>query len=443
MLAILYQLEQSQWWSAEDLRRHQATQLAQLARHARETVPFYRQRLAHLGDAKALDPQGEAWLGLPLLTRADIQNEGDALLSDALPPGHGRTNEIYTSGSTGRPIRAVRSELWGLFWSAFTVRDHLWHRRDFRGTLAAIRESGKGKDLYPDGTTTRRWGRASGSLFATGPTVSLNITTPIPQQMEWLRRRDPDYLLTHPTIAHRLAQHSLQHGLRLPKLKQIETISEILRPATREIVAAAWGVPIVDLYTTREAGYLALQCPDHQHYHVQSESILVEVLDDVGRPCGPGRLGRVIVTPMHNFAMPLIRYDIGDFGETGEACACGRGLPVLKRILGRKQNMLTLPGGEERWPLLSSSNIGALLALAPIRQYQFRQLSADMIELRLAVAQDLTPAQESAVKTWVEEKFGHPFEVKFSYCEEIPPAPSGKFEDFVSLIGRGAPPAVS
>jgi phenylacetate-CoA ligase len=240
--AILFQLDQSQWWPAEDLRRCQAMQLAELARHAADTVPFYRGRLAGVGDWPDFDPLGEAWLGLPLLTRADIQTAGDALLSRAMPAGHGRTGEIFTSGSTGRPIRAVRSELWGLFWSAFTVRDHLWHRRDLRGTLAAIRESGKGKDHYPDGTTTHRWGPASGGLFATGPTVSLNITTPIPQQMEWLQRRNPDYLLTHPTIAHRLAQHSLKHGLRLPRLKQIESISEILRPATREIVAAGWGV---------------------------------------------------------------------------------------------------------------------------------------------------------------------------------------------------------
>jgi phenylacetate-CoA ligase len=254
--------------------------------------------------------------------------------------------------------------------------------------------------------------------------------------MEWLQRQDPDYLLTHPTIAHRLADHALERGITLPRLRQIETISEILRPATRELCRAAWGVPIVDMYTTREAGYLALQCPDHEHYHVQAEGVVVEVLDDDSRPCGPGQLGRVVVTPLHNFAMPLIRYDIGDYAEVGAPCACGRGLPVLTRILGRKQNMLTLPSGEQRWPLLSSSNIGALLALAPIRQYQFVQHAPESIELRLAVARDLTPVQEDSVKRWVQEKFGYPFAVTISYRDDIQPAASGKFEDFVSLVGR-------
>ncbi len=441
-LAILYQLEQTQWWPEHEIRRHQARQLARLVRHARDTVDFYRTRLADVDDSADLDPEGEPWRGLPLLTRADIQNAGDGLVTQALPEGHGTTSAIYTSGSTGRPIRAVRSELWGLFWSAFTVRDHLWHRRDLRGTLAAIRESGKGKDLYPAGRRAPHWGRSSGSVFATGPTVSLNIMTPIEQQMEWLQRQNPDYLLTHPTIAHRLAEQALERGIALPRLKQIETISEILRPATREICHASWGVPIVDMYTAREAGYLALQCPEHEHYHVQAEGVVVEVLDEAGRPCRPGQLGRVAVTPLHNYAMPLIRYDIGDYAEVGAPCDCGRGLPVLRRILGRKQNMLTLPSGEQRWPLLSSSNIGALLALAPIRHYQFVQHTAEGIELRLAVARKLTSEQEVAVKRWVQEKFGYPFAVTISYCDDIRPAASGKFEDFVSLIGR-APEAVN
>ena len=443
ILAILYQLEQTQWWPPDDLRRRQALQLAQLVQHARKQVPFYRGRLGDFGKIEAFDPHGAAWLSLPLLTRAEIQEAGDRLLAAELPEGHGKSAEIFTSGSTGRPIRALRSELWGLFWSAFTVRDHLWHRRDFRGTLAAIRESGKGKDPYPEGSRSKYWGRSSGSVFATGPTVSLNIMTPIDRQLEWLQRQNPDYLLTHPTIAHRLAELSLKNGVKLPKLKQIETISEILRPATREICRQAWGVPIADMYTTREAGYLALQCPETENYHVQSEGILVEVLDEAGRPCRTGQLGRVVVTPLHNFAMPLIRYDIGDYAEVGGSCSCGRGLPVLTRILGRKQNMVTLPTGEQRWPLLSSSNIAALLKLAPIRQYQFLQRTTDAIELRLVVAQPLTTDQEESVATWTREKFGHPFAVKFNYCESIPLAPSGKFEDFVSLIGRPTPAHLS
>ncbi|MEE8270321.1 MAG: AMP-binding protein, partial [Alphaproteobacteria bacterium] len=384
--------------------------------------------------AKDGAPLPEDWARLPLLRREEVQAAGDALVSGQVPPSHGGLSEIFTSGSTGKPVRAVRTELWSLFWSAFTVRDHLWHRRDLTGTLAAIRESGKGKAQYPDGSRAPSWGRSGGGAFATGPTVSLNITCSIEQQVEWLQRRNPDYLLTHPSIADRLAAHCLEHGIALPRLRQVETISEILRPATRALCRNAWGVPVVDLYTTREAGYIALQCPDHEHYHVQAEGIVVEVLDEGGHLCAPGEVGRVVVTPLHNFAMPLVRYDVGDYAEVGEPCPCGRGLPVLRRILGRRQNMLIMPSGEERWPLLSSSNIQALLAIAPIRQYQFAQTARDVVELRLAVARPLTTAEEDALRGWVRDKFGHPFEVPIRYHAEIPRTAAGKYQDFVTEL---------
>jgi phenylacetate-CoA ligase len=434
VMAILFQLEQSQWWSPERLRARQMEQLALLLRHAKRHVPFYRARLTDLDLAadQAISP--EQWQGIALLQRAEIQAAGEDLVSKDLPKSHGGCGEIFTSGSTGKPIRALRSRLWELFWSAFTLRDHLWHRRDMAGKLATIRESGKDKAPYPEGATAPNWGRSSGAVFATGPSVSLNITCGLEQQAEWLQRQDPDYLLTHPSIVQRLAEFSLTQGIALPRLKQVETISEILHPAIRALCREAWGVPLVDMYTTREAGYIALQCPEHEHYHVQSEGILVEVLDEEDRPCPPGAVGRVVVTPLHNFAMPLIRYEIGDYAEFGAPCPCGRGLPVLTRILGRKQNMLRLPSGEARWPLLSSGDLRSLLALAPIRQYQFAQTSPAAIELRLAVERDLTEPEEDALRAWVAGKFGHPFEVTFAYYDEIPRSAAGKFQDFVSEV---------
>lgn len=434
ILALLFQLDRSQWLSLEELKRHQTAQLSRLIDHTRRTVPFYRDRLTQLTLDNGLDD--EAWLALPLLTRAEIQTAGEDLLSTEIPEDHGGITEIFTSGSTGTPIRSLRTKLWELYWSAFTVRDHLWHGRDLTGKLAVIRDTTKGKALYPEGEKTSSWGPSSGRVFETGPTVSLNATTPVAEQTEWLQREDPDYLLTHPSIAQRLAQFCLDHGIRLSRLKGVETISEILRPTTRALCRSAWDVPLVDLYSAREAGYIALQCPKHEHYHIQSEGILVEVLDAHGRPCIPGQVGRVVVTPLHNFAMPLIRYDIGDYAEPAEACPCGRGLPVLTRILGREQNMLLLPNGEERWPLLSSSNIEALLKLAPIRQYQFVQTSLEHIRLRLKVARPLTIEEEAALERWVAEKFGYPFSVDFDYCSEIAPAPSGKFDDFICEVKR-------
>ena len=128
--------------------------------------------------------------------------------------------------------------------------------------------------------------------------------------------------------------------MRLPGLREVRTLGEASTPDLRALCREAWGVPLVDVYSAEEVGYIALQCPEHEHYHVQAESVLVEILDERGAPAPPGETGRVVVTDLHNFAMPLVRYEIGDYAEVGEPCACGRGLPVLRRIVGRVRNML-------------------------------------------------------------------------------------------------------
>lgn len=439
ILAILFQLQQTQWWPADRIMQAQRRQLAALLDHARAEVPFYAGRLpAGLPDPADAEAWEAAWRTIPVLTRDEIQaaDAGETLLAHHLPPGHGEYREVFTSGSTGRPVRAVRSQVWELVWSAFTVRDHLWHRRDLTGTMAVIRESGHGKAAYPDGDAQQGWGFSSAGLFESGRLVSLNVTTPADRQAEWLARQDPDYLLSHPSILVRLAAETQAAGLRLPRLRQVIAIAETLRPAMREAIEAAWGVPVIDIYSTREAGYLALQCPDHpQHFHIQSEGVRVDVEHPDGRPCAAGETGRVLVTPLHNLAMPLIRYDIGDAAEVGPPCPCGRGLPVITRILGRRQNMLRLPGGGRRWPLLSSGDLGALVAAVPVlRQYRIVQTAVDALRLEIAAARALSEAEAIAAADWARAKFGAGFAVTVQGLDELPRSAAGKAEDFVCEV---------
>src|SRR5262249_58013620 len=130
-----YAAPQQSGTRTDDLvRDHQQAQLERRTAHAAANVPFYRDRLAPLPSAKG-ESFWQAWRRLPLLPRAEVQQAGDDLLSRDIPAGHGELSEIFTSGSTGRPVRALRTELSLLYWSAVTVRDHLWHGRDLSGKL--------------------------------------------------------------------------------------------------------------------------------------------------------------------------------------------------------------------------------------------------------------------------------------------------------------------
>ncbi len=266
-------------------------------------------------------------------------------------------SQLFTSGSTGKPVMVVTTGLTQLLWNAFTARDHLWHRRDFRAKLAAIRfVSGDACDP-PDGRMGQNWGPATAGITRTGPSATLHIKAGIDQQIPWLVKQDPEYLITYPSNVLALARKCEQRGIKLPSLREIRTFGEILEPHTREAVHRAFGVKTVDMYSSQEVGYIALQCPDHEHYHVQSENVLVEVLREDGTPCEAGEIGRIVVTALHNFATPIIRYRIGDFAEVGSPCPCGRGLPVLNRVVGRQRNMLVLPNGDLRWPSIEVETV--------------------------------------------------------------------------------------
>ena len=427
LLALQHQFEQSQWWPAETLLQYQLRQLDLLIAHAARTVPFYHHRLRHFDELSRGELTLEAFRRIPIMRRSDIQEFGPALVSRQVPKDHEPISEVSTSGSTGRPITVKRTAVAALFDKAFNLRNHLWHRRDFSAKSASIR-SLKG-DAAKAAIENRpvNWVDA----YPSGPRVLLLITTPVGEQLDWLVREEPEYLLTYPSNLLALVRRSEEVGVRLPKLREVATIGEVLDPSVRDACDKVWGVPVVDGYSAFEIGAIALQCPEHPHYHVQGESVLVEVLDEDGAPCAPHQAGRVVLTGLHDFATPLIRYEIGDYAEVGEPCPCGRGLPVLTRILGRSRGMLTLPSGEQLWPRFRAIKFGEF---ASVRQFQLIQRNLHEIEVKLVVTQPLTSAEEERIGERIGSSYGHPFALNFVYVDEIPRAASGKFEDFRSEI---------
>jgi len=432
VLALLQQFEQSQWWPAEVLRRRQFEQAELLLLHASATVPFYAQRLERAGYRPDRPVTDDAWLSLPLLSREDMQTAGSAIVSTRIPAAHGPTKAATTSGSSGRPVTVLRPALLRTFARAFTIRNHLWQKHDLETKLAVIRNLFGVEAPYPEGLCLPDWGSMTRSTMVTGPSVVLAITTSVDQQLEWLTRHQPDYLLTFPSVAMELLRGSLAGGGRPTRLRQVITISEMVPPDLPSLCREVWGAGTADIYSAREVGTMALQCPETGRYHVQSEGVLLEILDDAGRPCAPGEVGRVVVTSLHNFAQPVIRYDIGDYAVAGDACRCGRGLPVLDRILGRFRNMLTLPDGRRVWPLLSEARYRPL---APVRQYQVVQTSRAALEVRLVVERPLSAEEEERLRAMVLESIGHAgFDLAFTYHDSIPRSAGGKFEDFKSEI---------
>ena len=428
VLTQLLYLEQSQWLSTERLRRGQDRQLACLVRHAWATVPWYRERLRDAGLDGAAPFERERFERLAPLTRRELQVAGAELESAELPADHGARSPRMTSGSTGAPVRVQGSGLTSLFWRALTLRDHLWHRRDLDGSLATIRHSGRADAAPPRGVAMPDWGAATRGVVRTGPGFLLGIASNLSQQLAWLRDVAPRYLLAYPSTVRALLGELRRRGERLPGLAAVRTFGESVDTSLREEVREVLGVGLVDVYSAQETGYLALQCPSGSGYHVQAESVVVEVVDEAGRTCAPGEVGRVLVTALHNFATPLLRYEIGDYARVGAPCPCGRGLPVLSEVLGRQRNMAVLPDGDRRWPSFGQGDDPR--TLPPFHQVQLVQRRCDTIDVYVVRDAPLDPAEEARASAYLRQAFGYPFRFAFHRVDGIPRGAGGKYEDF-------------
>jgi len=427
MLALLQQLELSQWSTPETLVALQMRQMELLLSHAAKTCAFYRNRLAMLRGIKPGGLTPEHLRSVPLLRRRELQDEGKSIISTSLPKGHGKPFDVYTSGSTGTPVRLKGTQMTATFLGMLNMRLHLWHGRDFSATVGAIQVL-KDKDMANHAAGKAiAWAPA----FGRGGMYRFDIRNTGDNQLAWLAKLNPTYLLTYPSNVLALIERSREKGIRLSKLQQVTILGEIVTTEHRDACREHWGVPIVDTYSSQEVGIIALQCPGYDHYLVQAESVYVEVLDDGGAPCPPGTMGRVVVTDLHNFATPLIRYDIGDHAEVGGPCPTGRALPVLTRIMGRTRNMLTLPDGNRKWPAL---RYGVIADRFGYRQIQLVQRSVDEILVRLAVDTPFDAAREEELRQTLADELGHPFTFHIEYVGDIPKSANGKYEDFRSEV---------
>ena len=420
MLAIQAGLESTEWLARETLAQHQLVQLGALLQHARHTSPFYEHRLDALAPGRPLS--GEDLAAIPTLSRREVQENYDALRCRAIPPEHGDLVRYQSSGSTGRPLRVIGTRLHGLWWRALMLRDHLWHGRDFDATLLVLKT--RIADRVSD-----NWGRATHGVIQTGPCVSVNSDRDVVEQVRVIAEHKPAYLLSHATNLRALAHHCMTHDIALPGLREVRSYGEMLPGDLRELCRQAWDVPLVDVYSAAELGVIALQCPESGYYHVQSEHVLVEILDDTNQPCPPGTTGRVVATPLHNYAMPLVRYELGDYAVVGGPCSCGRGLPVITRIRGRQRNMLQVPDGTRHWPSIPAKVWGWD---SPVRQFQLVQHEPSRIEVRLVAARPLDPGEQAALAERLSERLGWRFDYDFNYLDQIDDGPG--FEDFLCLI---------
>jgi phenylacetate-CoA ligase len=326
--------------------------------------------------------------------------------------------------------------MFGILWH----RQARWFRYDPKGCFVKIRipatiprrEDGS---RVPNGSVLESpaW-RYVGKFFVTGPEVTFGTSNPIEQQVAWLRRFRPDYLLSYPGGFEELGL-ACESSAPVDSLKSLLGISGSATPGLRAWIERTYGLPFHQNYGLNEIGIVAARCAAGR-YHVHAEHCVVEIVDSQGRPVPPGESGHLLVTALRNLAMPLIRYDTGDIAVATEgACPCGRTLPSFREIVGRYRRYAGLPPGTRE----RTRALGEVFEKMPaelvrnLRRYQFYQTRDNRFEVRLRTAGPMPPEFGARIRECWQAVAGDP-PVPLAIVEDAPivDSPGGKFLDFDS-----------
>jgi len=396
-------MRRSQYWPALKLARYVENRLTK-SLEAASKIAFYRERISP--EAIAAPDLAR----MPILPRDDIP-----LLAASVKVLHPDADLLasgLTSGSTGNPVSFFYDS--GHQASRFAARARYLRENGwspFRRSLWIVSIAMQSPDRL---FTQSRW------LF--GIRFKSHLTD-LEELADLLRARDPTFLYSYPVNLDGLARIFAARGERLPSLKKIFSGSEVLEDSQRARMRRVFGVEVADNYGSTEA-FMAWECPQGS-YHINAEHVIVEVVDEAGRPSAPGTLGRVLVTTLRNRLMPLIRYEIGDWAVAAEsACRCGRTLPRIGAIGGRDINLFIDREGKPYtpWPLFRP-----LLKREWIVQNQIAQRGLTDFVVRYVGERTMTPDDEAEFHKHFEEMLHVPVTIAFERMETIPRTRSGKF----------------
>jgi phenylacetate-CoA ligase len=390
--------------SPAHFRRWRDARVRLLVRHASANVPFYRRRLGNCDEVRGAGDLPS----LPLLRKADLF---DTPLEDFLTAGTNLPACIVhdSSGTTGEPIHVVRSraEEYALF--AHRLRAQIlsglkpWHLRIKIGWVPV--------ETVPRRVGLFRWGTVSESLSQT-------------EIVERLEESRPDVLYTHPGMFELLLANHHEAYLRALRPKLLFSGAEPLPQSLRARLEEVFECPLVDFYGAAEVNLIAWECRACRCYHTCDDGVLVEVLRDDGSEAGPGEFGRLVVTALHSFTMPFIRYEIGDVVRRPEkASDCETRFGCIDRIAGRMSEYMLLPNGQWLTPYRLEE---AIEGVPGIRRFQAVQTAPGEIVFRVQAAPAFNGGSMERLRVNFTSLLPAEVQVNIRVVDNIPLTPAGK-----------------
>lgn len=424
-LAYLREREAEQWLPPERIRELQWQRLKALLQHCWDEVPYYRARWQEIGATPGDIHDMDDYARLPVLTKDDIRENFDAIQARSAAGG---MQFKTTGGSTGRPLRLgytresyerrVAVMLRGYRWAGAAPGQrtlYLW---------AGLVGKQKPWQVAKERTYHRLFNRRMLDSF---PMRDDNLD----QYADAIERWAPEVIVSYVTPIVRLSEWMVRTGRVIKGVKSVLGASEALHQHHRTLIEAAFpGAVAYDTYGCREFMLIASECECRDGLHVNADHLVLELLDEGGRPSDSGE---VILTDLGNYGMPFIRYRNGDMATMAAAspCACGRGLPRLRSVDGRKLDGIRSPQGA----LLPGIFFPHMLKDVPgVRRFQVRQRRLDALDIAVVAGPQFNEEQQQFVRREIARVLGEGVAVDLHLVDDIPLTPSGKLRVTISEL---------
>ena len=402
-------------------------QLRRLITHAYEQVPFYQQLFAKHG-LKPRHIRTAADLSrIPITTREDLQNaRPDQLIARGVSAGSLIVRQ--TSGSSGKPLSVRRTWLEERIHNALAAR-----------TLRSYGLRITGRHCYvmsPRGFRDNRLLQRAAELLGLWRHHDVVNCFQSPEEMlRNLLELRPDAISGFPVVLARLSQAVSQEALRSLKVRFLTTGGEVMTPLMRRQISEGFGAPVHDVYGSQEFHLLAWECPQGGDFHVADDGLVLEVVRG-DAAVEEGETGEVVGTNLHSFAMPIIRYQLGDVVTRGtEPCPCGQPFSTIRAIRGRMRDYFLLPGDRVVHPYQLAFAVGAEQEIAPwIREFQMVQERQDLVVMRVIPFFPPSPDILAGLQRRTRDVLGDGVTFEVSLVSQLELDPSGKFRVYRSLV---------
>jgi phenylacetate-CoA ligase len=400
-------------------------ELVNLIDFARENSLWWRDRLADVDTS--IESLSDLIKSLPMTDRDLIQNEFDNMtiqIPGTDPNDYGLQK---TSGSSSHPVQVLK------YWpthsidaDAIVLMEWKWHQRDIRKKIGFFRLGAADSDHAEIGPPLSYLGDAP--LTFTRASVD---RTPR-ELLDSLFQHQPSYLLTNPISLRLMADEQKERPMRIGPMDQILTLADRVDDSLRELVQEVFGAKIVDRYSSVEFGMIALQCPKHNHLHVIAPNVYVEVVDENDDPVPIGTPGRILITSLHGFAMPLFRFEQGDIVTMGESCDSGITWPIIESVHGRVRTYTDGPDGNRRLLTLFTADF---LLMREILDFRVIKFDSEVV----FIAQTRDPLDASAhdrIRKSMEDVFRSELPVRIMETLETLLRPTWKAKEIYVVPGK-------